>query len=411
MGQLSLVEHALCPLDARISLRPNLVHETEYRFLNRSRHWETAHVRVFCPLGLSAQDELYLWGLLALTLRQPEPLAEFHATPHFCLRQFGLIDADSRRGGRQYQQFQAAIERLSVVRYLNDRFYDPIRAEHRKVSFGFFSYSLPIDPESSRAWRFYWDPLFLEFMRAAGGAMHFDLQLYRQFDPASRRLFLLASKVFPRRTSLSLELRHLAVNVLGFSASLIPRDQLAKTRRCLRRLAAKQVLARTDVQTISKAGRGNYKVTLVRGADFGRPSANTAMPTESPLTATLQELGLDDPTIRRVLGNHRRPLLQEWTDITLAARERFGSSFFKRSPAAYFLDNVKQAAAGRRTPPDWWHDVRKAEERRRLDQFRAKLSGHDLPQPKTSTAPAEDRASRQPAPIRAILEGLPFKAS
>ncbi|MGD0896628.1 MAG: hypothetical protein ABR915_02250 [Thermoguttaceae bacterium] len=41
----------------------------------------------------------------------------------------------------------------------HDHFYDPIRGEHRDVGFGFFSYSLPLDPRSSRAWRFAWAPV------------------------------------------------------------------------------------------------------------------------------------------------------------------------------------------------------------------------------------------------------------
>jgi hypothetical protein len=62
---------------------------------------------------------------------------------------------------------------------------------------------------------------------------------------------------------------------------------------------------------------------------------------------------------------HRYPktLLREWTDITLAAEERFGPSFFKKSPAAYFVDNVKHAAAGTRTAPDWWLEMHKHEAR------------------------------------------------
>ena len=97
-----------------------------------------------CPLGLTAHDEFYLWGLLALTFSQPEPESEFHATPHYCLRQLGVIDQHDRRGGRQYRQFSTALERLSAVRYQNQAFYDPVRAEHRRVSFGLFSYSLPL---------------------------------------------------------------------------------------------------------------------------------------------------------------------------------------------------------------------------------------------------------------------------
>ena len=41
-----------------------------------------AHVRMICPLGLTPNDEFFLWGLLALTLSQPDPIAEFQVTPH-----------------------------------------------------------------------------------------------------------------------------------------------------------------------------------------------------------------------------------------------------------------------------------------------------------------------------------------
>src|SRR5439155_4828294 len=37
--------------------------------------------------------------------------------------------------------------------------------------------------------------------------------------------------------------------------------------------------------------------------------------------------------------------------------------YFKKSPQAYLVDNLKNAAKGNRTPPDWWHDVRRAEAR------------------------------------------------
>jgi len=32
---------------------------------------------------------------------------------------------------------------------------------------------------------------------------------------------------------------------------------------------------------------------------------------------------------------------------------------------AYLIDNLKKSASDGRTPPDWWHDIRKAEERKR----------------------------------------------
>ena len=78
------------------------------------------------------------------------------------------------------------------------------------MSFGFLSYSLPLDPESGRAWRFAWDPIFFELVAATGGHVWFDLTTYRGLDPASRRLFLFVCKVFARReTTPRMNVRHL----------------------------------------------------------------------------------------------------------------------------------------------------------------------------------------------------------
>jgi dienelactone hydrolase len=222
MTQLSLVEHALCPLNTDVSLRPNMIHSAAYFFTDKQGARRKASARVVCPDGLSAFDELYLWGLLALTFSQPEPAIEFTATPHYCLRQLGLIDHTLHRGGKTYKLFRGGIERLSAVTYQNDNFYDPLRGEHCQVSFGFFSYRLPLSKDSSRAWRFYWDPLFFEICQATRSALAFDLGVYRQLDNASRRLYLLLKKMFWRRTnSLRFDVRHLAVNVLGFAAKAL----------------------------------------------------------------------------------------------------------------------------------------------------------------------------------------------
>ncbi len=61
-------------------------------------------------------------------------------------------------------------------------------------------------------------------------------------------------------------------------------------------------------------------------------------------------------------------MIEQWADITLAARERQGESFYTNSPQAYFIDNLKAAKASRRTPPDWWHELRKQELARQREQ-------------------------------------------
>ena len=99
IGQLTLAEHSLCPLHAALSLQPNLVHETNFFYMDAGRRLSRSRARVTSSLGLLAGDELYLWGLLGLTLAQPETDGQLYATPHYCLRQLGLIDQKSRRGG------------------------------------------------------------------------------------------------------------------------------------------------------------------------------------------------------------------------------------------------------------------------------------------------------------------------
>ncbi|HUG70316.1 MAG TPA: hypothetical protein VMM76_21375 [Pirellulaceae bacterium] len=384
-GQLTLVEHSLCPLDPETSLTENLVHSAKYHFTDGSRHLQTAHARVFCPMGLSANDEFFLWGLLSITLSQPQSESEFYATPHYCLRQLGLIDQHARRGGRQYQQFSDSLARLAAVVYQNDQFYDPLRAEHRKVSFGFLSYSLPLDEGSCRSWRISWNPIFFDMVQAAAGGFRFDLATYRSLEPASRRLFLLLSKIFQRRaTSPRFDLHNLAIDVLGFSSTITASDLKKKIRRCVERLRALGIVSGSEsAEIFEKQQAGRYRVTLQRGPYFERKAELARLDVgDSALSESLASLGLEPATVRRLVRQHSLRVLQEWADITLAARERFGLSFFKRSPAAYFVNNVQHVARDGRSAPDWWLELRKAElhaqaaeSRRRREQ--AAQAAHD----------------------------------
>jgi hypothetical protein len=366
VGQLTLVEHALCPLDARCSTVPNLVHEARFRFSDKARKRQTGNVRVFCRLGLSPKDEFFLWGLLAMTVADPESAGELHATRHYCLRRLGLIDAKARRGGRQYKDFTAAIERLACVRYQCDNFYDPIRVEHRRVGFGFFSYSLPLNDESSRAWRFAWDPIFFEFVQAAGGALRFNLEIYRQLYVASRRLYLFLMKLFFRQSVTSRwDLNEVAEQILGVAPTVSLRDKKAKLRRCVDQLKRYDVVERGE---IIRVGKGKFTMVFHRSAVFARPVTEPAF--ESPLHESLLSIGFDAAGGDRILRRFKHRLVREWVDITLAARERFGPRFFNRGAPAFLTDNLKHATAGCRTPPDWWSELRREEQRACADRAR-----------------------------------------
>lgn len=371
LSQLTLVESALCPLDPAQALSGSGIHQSEYFYQDENRHRKRATARVFTPCGLFPHDEFFLWGLLALTFAEPEPSLNFYATPHYCLTRLGL-NGGLKPGGKNHLQFRQAIERLATVTYQNDAFYDPIRAEFRRVAFGFFSYSLPTDAHSSRAWRFAWDPLFFEVCQPQNGHFAFDLETYRALDPASRRLFLLLKKIFWRRkTSGEFDVRHLAVNVLGYAPTLAMKDLKKKVFQCARRLAEHQVITPAMETGDLRAGfrkvqKGVYAVSFLRGAYFDRaPTRPELSVEESALQEPLRTIGFDEPTVRRILQDYSSRLVQEWSDITLAKLERFGRKSFTKSPAAYFLYNIRAAKAGNRIPPDWWEDLRKEERTRR----------------------------------------------
>ena len=372
LAQLSLVEHALCPLDADLSIRGNHLHEAHYGYSDAEGKRRTAHVRVTYPNGLSPNDEFYLWSLIALTFAQPTVAGELHATPHFCLRQLGLIDQFSRRGGKDYKLFRAALWRLSAVTYFNSGFYDPVRGEHRDRSFGFLKYDLPLDAHSNRAWRIVWDPLFFEFCQATGGRLFFDLGTYRALDFASRRLYLFLHKLFWRRTvSPALDVRYVAQQVMGLREGMEMwhlKQKLARSMAKLieQRLIALPLPAKRPQDLFRKKAKGCYTVQFHRGPHFNQqPQFSRLQLADSPLYGQLESIGFESPSIRRILTQYPPDLITAWADVTLAAIERKGRDFFTTSPEAFFIDNIREAAKGKRTPPDWWRELRKAEEQTR----------------------------------------------
>jgi len=96
IAQLSLLETALCPLDSRFSTG-GFVHRAKYFYTpkpaapDQKPRRKAANVRVSAPLGLLPNDEYNLWALLTLTFGAPEPESRLMATPHWCLKQLGVL--------------------------------------------------------------------------------------------------------------------------------------------------------------------------------------------------------------------------------------------------------------------------------------------------------------------------------
>lgn len=368
IGQLTLVEHALCPLSQ--SEDTSTVHRTGFQYVDQAGKRRTAAATISAPFGLRPADELFLWGMLGLTLAQPDVSPEFSATPHFILKSLGCINAAGDRGGSAYRSFRESLRRLAVITYQCNAFYDPARSEHRETAFGFLSYSLPVDPKSNRAWRIVWDPLFFEFCCSARGCLSFEMAVYRELDPAARRLYLFLSKIFWRRQWTHwIDLRNLAVDVLGFSSSIANRNLKQKVKRAILCLCELQIVdlcqGNQTRNLFADREDGSCVLRLKRGPNFRRRSLrpDTQLLSSLPIYEPLRSIGLDDSTISWVAQTFAHNLIQQWADITLAAKERHGKSFFKKSPPAYFVDNLKHAAAGNRTPPDWWWECRRENEK------------------------------------------------
>ncbi len=265
--------------------------------------------------------------------------------------------------------FREAIRRLAGVKYTCSAFYDPLRHEHREVSFGFLSYSLPLSDSPSRAWRFAWDPIFWELCSATAGALRFDLHVYRGMSPATRRLYLLLKKLFWRAAETpELEIRELGIDVLGFSANSPTKELKRKISGCVGELLAHDLVQlgleqRSASECILKHTKGVFALKLYRGTQFNRSSSGSqAALNDSPLFDPLAAIGFDEASIRRILKQYPAKQIQLWADITLAAVEQ---KRIKDAPPAFFQYYIRRAAERRSTPPDWWREI---DRRRRRDE-------------------------------------------
>ena len=149
--------------------------------------------------------------------------------------------------------------------------------------------------------------------------------------------------------------------------------------RCIERLAEHEIVDALDAsQTIRRNKQGTQTIQLARGDYFHQRRQvvrkKQMAKVDSPLIELMHAIGLDQRSITRCLSLYSTELVQQWADITLAARERHGASFCRKSPAAYFVNNLQHAAKGQRTPPDWWHDLQRDESRRQADLCRKERS-------------------------------------
>jgi hypothetical protein len=346
-----------------------------FRYTDNNRNRKRSLATIAAVHGFSPADELYLWGLLGLALLQKDPSPDFYATPYWCLKQLGIIHGN-KKGSQEFRLFREALRRIAGVRYACDAFFDPVRHEHREVSFGFLSYSLPLSEGASRAWRFAWDPIFWELCSTNAGALRFDLSVYRELSPAARRLYLLLKKLFWRSDqSPELDVRELAVSTLGFSDSLPTKSIKEKLESCVKELLEHELLQLglgqgTIADCFTRRRKGVFTLKMYCGPKFHKVAPNTTPSLqESPLFDPLKAIGFEDAAIVRIMKKYPRKLIQLWSDITLAAVEQ---KRVEDSPQAFFHYYIQRAAEQKSTPPDWWRESERKRREQEEEQCRAR---------------------------------------
>ena len=384
IAQLSLLETALWPLDGTRS--QSTEHRTTYSF-GKGRDQGQAQVTVRSALGLQTIDEFVLWGLLGASLdRRQDGDGVLIAIPRWMLKHLGL-----RTGGSQYAELQESLLRLSTASYQNTAFYNPESQEHEYVSFQFLSFLLPTVGglgqvvDNDRCWRIEWNPAFFRFSKLTGGSLLFDLDLYRQLTPASRRLFLKLKDRFWRTKVVHLNVDDLTINGLGFSADRPLFKRKYDLTVCLRELLKHNIIelgrGQTDVkQLFWKRSKGCYVVVLYEGEYFRQPHAARTTSQQNaieadPLFEPLRKLGLDAAAIRGLFAEHPRGRIQQWVSITEAAMHEKPSGFpgFRVSPAAFLVDGLQN----NRMPPDWMYAHEKRQREVQWERERAAVAAQE----------------------------------
>ncbi|MBX3450768.1 MAG: hypothetical protein KF777_14475 [Planctomycetaceae bacterium] len=384
IAQLSLLETALWPLDG--TRRRATEYRTTYAF-GSGQAQRQAQVTVRSALGLQPIDEYVLWGLLGTSLdRREDNDGVLIAKPRWMLKRLGL-----RNGGSQYAELRESLLRLSTASYQNTGFYNPETQEHEYVSFQFLSFLLPTVGglgrvvDNDRCWRIEWNPAFYRFSQLTGGSLLFDLDLYRQLTPASRRLFLKLKDRFWRTKVVHLNVEDLTINGLGFSADRPLFKRKYDLTVCLRELLEHGVIAlgrgQTDVkQLFWKRSKGCYVVVCYEGEYFRQPQAARSQSQQEaiqtdPLFEPLRQLGMDTAAIRRVFAEHARGRIRQWLTITEAALHEKPRGFpgFRVSPAAFLIDGLQH----NRLPPDWMHAHEKRQRERQWEQERIAVAAQE----------------------------------
>ncbi len=384
VAQLSLLETALWPLDG--TRRRTTEHRTTYAF-GSGHDQRQAQVTVRSALGLQPIDEYVLWGLLGASLdRNDDADGTLVATPHWMLKHLSL-----RTGGSQYAELRESLLRLSTASYQNTAFYNPETQTHEYASFQFLSFLLPTVGglggiiDNDRCWRIEWNPAFFRFSKLTGGSLLFDLDLYRQLTPASRRLFLKLKDRFWRTKRVFLNVDDLTINGLGFSAERPLKKRKYDLTRCLEELLTHRVIELGNGQTDSKElflkrSKGCYVVVCYEGEYFRQPQAARTQNQQNaiqadPLFEPLRKLGMDIRTIRRLFAEHPRGRIRQWLTITEYALHEKPQGFpgFRVSPAAFLIDGLQN----NRLPPDWMYAHEKRQRKLQWERERAAVAAQE----------------------------------
>jgi len=189
----------------------------------------------------------------------------------------------------------------------------------------------------------------LPFLSGTGGNLLFDLDLYCELSPASRRLFLKLKDRFWRTKRVFMNVNDLTIHGLGFSATRPLRKRKFDLLNCIRELLDHDVLAlgrgQTDpTELFLKRSKGVYVVSFYEGEYFRRPVTERQkaerMRLRTILLRTAPEIGVDGPPSALVQESWRRSCSGGFASRCRNARESRGFFGLRVSPAAFLVDGI-----------------------------------------------------------------------
>jgi hypothetical protein len=297
----------------------------------------------------TAKDDEILLACLQLSKQQGIKSREVEFSRYELLRILGLSD-DSKN----YNRIELSLRRWKGVSIFSDRaFYDHKAKSWVNRDFGIIDNLIIYRRESStdartcRRSRFVWNEVLFESFQA-GYLKKIDWNLYRSLrSPIAKRLYRFLDKRFYLTSSFSIDLRELAVNRLGVSASYNSAQFKRLLQTGIQELEQHWHLTPlTKHKRFIKQGRGRWQAVFSIRADRAKQNASpqpttvatgqSANDNQSNLIRQLEDRGVELITAQRLVSQTQSGTVEQMIRLF----DWYNQNRQKRGPG-FLINSIK----------------------------------------------------------------------